>query len=104
MTRGLAVIVEGRVSGVVQRRIIPQIVSVGIPGASGMRAVEEVPAGAVNGTNKNFTIGHAAAVLVIWQNGIKLKGDGNDYTLTGTNIVFVTAPFTGDILTSVYFY
>jgi len=56
--------------------------------------------GTQNGTNTAFTIPTAllSGSDTIIQNGIVLQGGGNDYTLTGLNIAFVTAPLASDTL------
>ena len=67
---------------------------------------DEVPAGAIDGTNKTFTLANvpASGSLKLYFNGIKQKL-GLDYTLTGRTIVFITAVFPAvaqDVLTADY--
>lgn len=50
-----------------------------------------VPAGTVNGTNKDFTLPstpHSTAVLMVFVNGLL----ASDYTLSGATITFTDAP------------
>lgn len=66
----------------------------------------ETPSGAVNGANVTFTVANSptAGSFMLFQNGMKLRGGGNDFTLSGTTITFVTAPSNGDFLEAVYAY
>jgi len=68
----------------------------------------EVPTGAVNGVNLNFTLANTpspAASLEIYRNGL-LDRQGSDYSLTGNAITFfvASAPQTGDLLLAYYRY
>src|SRR5207253_9356898 len=63
--------------------------------------------GAVNGVNNTFTIATVPDPLdslELHRNGVLQQGGGVDFTLTGTNIVFVAGetPLTGDILLATY--
>lgn len=66
----------------------------------------EVPAGSINGINKNFTWLNApnpTGSLQVYRNGV-LQLQGTDYT-QGTNISsFVSAPSLGDDLVGFYRY
>ena len=65
----------------------------------------ETPTGTVNGTNAAFTLAAApspAASLKLFVNGQLMAAAGEDYTLSGANITFVTAPPTGSILRAWY--
>ena len=60
----------------------------------------EVPTGAVNGSNAAFTLANVPqnGVVSLYLNGIKQQpGSGKDYTISAGVITFVTAPSTGDI-------
>jgi hypothetical protein len=59
----------------------------------------EVPSGTIDGLNDTFTIANTpiAGSFKLY-NAIRLKGGGEDYTLTGTTIVFVTPPELGSNL------
>ncbi len=66
----------------------------------------EVPVGSVNGTNTAFTTAatFSAGSLSVFQNGIRLKGGGVDYTEGTQAFTMVTAPSTGDLLLVDYNY
>jgi hypothetical protein len=66
----------------------------------------EVPAGAVNGTNTQFTLANVpnpSTSLALFRNGL-LQRQGGDYTLSGNAIVFLTGavPQANDILAAFY--
>jgi hypothetical protein len=65
----------------------------------------EIPGGAVNGTNRVFTLQNspAAASLMLFRNGMYMLA-GFDYTLTGSTIQFAAAavPQSGDTLAASY--
>jgi hypothetical protein len=69
-------------------------------------ADEEVPTGAINGSNVTFTLAFTpspAASLILVLNGvIQHQGAGKDYTISGNTITFAVAPTTGDILLAWY--
>lgn len=61
----------------------------------------EVPSGTINGSNTTFTLANSptAGTVQIQLNGImQLVGAGNDYTITGSTITFLSAPLTGDVV------
>ena len=61
----------------------------------------ETPSGAINGTNKVFTLASApnpVNSLKVYVNGQRMKSGGEDFTLSGVTITFVTALPTGSIL------
>jgi hypothetical protein len=65
----------------------------------------EQPSGTINGTNTVFTLASTprAGTVSLFQNGIRLfVGAGNDYTISGQTITFVTAPVTGDNMIADY--
>jgi hypothetical protein len=61
----------------------------------------EVPAGTVNGSNVTFTVSRISSFLALFNNGILLTS-GNDYTLAGLTITFLTGaiPQSGDTLSA----
>lgn len=66
----------------------------------------ETPAGAVDGTNRVFTLAgtpNPARSLLVYRNGL-LQKEGVDYTLSANTITFtlVSVPVPGDILTASY--
>lgn len=69
----------------------------------------EVPSGTINGTNDTFTLANTpnSGTLALYANGLRLKsGSGNDYTISGDTITFLTGaiPQTGDVLLADYQY
>jgi hypothetical protein len=75
-------------------------------GTSGPAFVDsEIPGGAVNGTNRVFTLQNSpdGNSLMLFRNGIYMLA-GLDYTLTGSTIQFavVAVPQSGDILVASY--
>jgi hypothetical protein len=60
----------------------------------------ETPSGTIDGSNKTFTVTNSPAFITV--NGQVQAAAGEDYTLTGLSIAFVTAPDTGDIIRSFY--
>jgi hypothetical protein len=68
----------------------------------------EAPSGAINGSNRNFTLGHApnpVGGLHLFRNGVRLNMPG-DYAVTGsTNVIVLTIPpGASDILVADYRY
>ena len=67
--------------------------------ASSSHVTRETPTGAVNGANTAYTIANTpiAGTEHVFLNGILQEpGAGNDYTISGTAITYLTAPVTGD--------
>ena len=65
----------------------------------------ETPTGTVDGANAEFTLANTPNPLTslkVFVNGMLLKEAGEDYTLVGDTITFVTAPPTNSILTVGY--
>jgi len=59
----------------------------------------ETPTGSVNGTNTSFSLANTPVVgsEEVYLNGILQEpGAGNDYTISGSTITYLTAPVTGD--------
>lgn len=68
-------------------------------------ADREVPSGAINGVNVTFTLAHTpvAGSEMVYINGqLDQSGAGNDYTISGSTITYLTAPITGDVLLASY--
>jgi len=75
-------------------------------GSSPNFADQEIPGGAVNGVNTEFTLANAPsppASLRLVQNGLILES-GVDFTLSDQTITFGTAPSGGDTLLAWYRY
>lgn len=72
----------------------------------------EIPSGAINGTNKNFTVVTAPvgpSGVQLYQNGLYMAPSGIgapyfDYTLSGSTFSFTVAPPSGSILIANYQY
>lgn len=61
---------------------------------------QEIPIGTVNGSNTSFTISQAignARGVAVYLNGLQRRYT-NDFTISGTNIVFTFAPATGSLV------
>jgi len=59
----------------------------------------ETPSGAVNGSNVTYTLANTptAGTEEVFLNGIQQEpGAGNDYTISGGTITYLTAPISGD--------
>ena len=72
--------------------------------SSGVSIWGEIPAGAINGTNKNFTtaFSYATGQLGVYVNGVRQRHP-DDYTETSASAFqLVSAPLTGDILSVDY--
>jgi hypothetical protein len=66
---------------------------------SGKFVTRETPTGAINGSNTSFGLANTpvAGSESVFLNGILQEpGSGNDYTITGSTITYLTAPVTGD--------
>lgn len=69
--------------------------------AVGLIVVKEVPTGAINGSNTTFTLANTpiAGSEMVELNGLgQQSGAGNDYTISGATITYLSAPQTGDKL------
>jgi hypothetical protein len=68
--------------------------------------VRETPTGAINGVNTTFALANAplANTEQVYLNGILQEpGAGNDYTISGSTITYLSAPATGDRLKVSYY-
>lgn len=65
----------------------------------------ETPGGLINGSNTAFTtaVNYVSGSLKVYRNGVRLKGNGDDYTETTGGFTMVTAPETGARLLVDYF-
>jgi len=66
---------------------------------SGKFVTRETPTGLTNGTNTSFVLANTPVVgsESVFLNGILQEpGAGNDYTISGSAITYLTAPVTGD--------
>lgn len=66
---------------------------------------KEIPSGLINGSNVTFTLVNTPVVGSehVYRNGIlQESGAGNDYTISGATITYLTAPLTGDKLRVTY--
>jgi len=73
---------------------------------AGAEAVTETPSGLVNGSNKVFTLSNTpeSGALSIYLNGLyQEEGSGKDYVISGSDITFVDAPQTEDIIVASYY-
>ena len=60
---------------------------------------KEIPSGTINGANVTFTLANTPAVGSehVFLNGVfQESGSGNDYTITGSTITYLSAPLTGE--------
>lgn len=67
--------------------------------------VRETPSGTINGSNTTFGLASSpyAGGEMLYLNGLLQEpGAGNDYTISGQTITFLTAPATGDRLRAIY--
>lgn len=61
----------------------------------------ETPSGAVNGVNTTYTLANtpvSGSERVYLNGNLQEPGAGNDYTISGATITYLTAPLTGDII------
>jgi hypothetical protein len=61
--------------------------------------VRETPSGSVNGSNVTFTLANTptGGTEEVYLNGLQQEpGAGNDYTISGATITYLTAPISGD--------
>lgn len=66
---------------------------------------KEIPTGAINGVNAAFTLANVPVLGSehVYLNGMfQESGAGNDYTITGATITYLTAPLTGEKLRASY--
>lgn len=76
-----------------------QFSSVGSALGASNFVTRETPSGSVNSSNTTFTLANTptAGTEQVFLNGILQEpGAGNDYTISGSTITYLTAPLTGD--------
>lgn len=74
--------------------------------APSSRITRETPSGSVNGSNTSFTLANTPIVGTeeVYLNGLQQEpGAGNDYTISGATITYLTAPISGDKIRVSYF-
>lgn len=66
----------------------------------------EIPSGVIDGNNTAFVLAHTPnpSWIQLFQNGVLLEPDANDYAISGTGITMTFAPETGDKLRAYYMY
>lgn len=65
----------------------------------------ETPSGTIDGSNTTFTLANTpvSGTVIVFLNGLRQKsGAGNDYTISGSTITYLSAPLSGDVLTVSY--
>jgi hypothetical protein len=70
-------------------------------------STNEIPSGALNGSNVTFTLAHTPMTgnVVLFLNGVEQgPGSGVDYTISGSTITYNIAPITTDVLRANYPY
>jgi hypothetical protein len=73
--------------------------------ASSSYVTRETPSGSVNSSNTTYTLANTpiSGTEMVFLNGILQEpGAGNDYTISGVTITYLTAPVTGDRLRVTY--
>lgn len=65
----------------------------------------ETPLGSINGTNNVFTLLNTpiSGSVSVYLNGLQQKPYNEDYTVSGTQIIFVNPPLSGDTILCNYF-
>lgn len=115
---GAAVIVqEGTTNGnklfvlTTDGSILPGTTSIAFAEISGGASINfadnETPSGTINGSNQTFTLANTptAGSVKVYLNGIlQDAGAGNDYTISGSTITYLTAPISGDKIRANYRY
>lgn len=74
--------------------------------APASRVTRETPSGTVNGANTVFSLANTPIVGTeeVYLNGLQQEpGAGNDYTISGLTITYLTAPVSGDKIRVSYF-
>jgi hypothetical protein len=81
----------------------------GVPScvSTGATFTQGAPTGTINGANTSFTLSptpSASADVNCFENGIQQQqGAGNDYTISGATITYLTAPPTGTKLNCLWY-
>ncbi|MDZ4785574.1 MAG: hypothetical protein SGJ02_05800 [bacterium] len=73
---------------------------------TGNFVTRETPSGAINGSNTAFALAFAPSPVAserVFLNGVlQAPGGGNDYTISGTAITYLTAPSSGETIVVTY--
>ena len=92
--------------GTLNTTAITFINPIGVGGLSNANFVDkEIPSGTINGSNVTFTLANApiANSEHVYLNGLlQESGSGNDYTITGAVITYLSAPLTGEKIRVTY--
>ena len=75
-----------------------------LSGAAATQVVREIPAGAINGVNHDFTLANTPVVgsEQVYLNGLLQDERGIDYSIVGAVITFILAPISGDRILVTY--
>lgn len=93
----ITLIAAGSAAGTWDSHLALSSTSAGL--TSGNFVTRETPSGAVNGSNTAYTLANTPTVGTeeVFLNGILQEpGAGNDYTISGGTITYLTAPLSGD--------
>lgn len=95
-------------------KLAAQATGTGLKGGAGSNlainiSTRETPSGTINGSNTSFTLANTpvSGTEMVYTNGLlQQAGSGNDYTISGTGITFLTGaiPQSGDRVLVSYFY
>ena len=86
------------------------ISTAGVPGCTadtGVNLNQGAPTGTINGSNTSFSLSPTPTVSAnvnCFENGVQQQqGSGNDYTISGATITYLTAPPTGSKLNCLWY-
>jgi len=77
----------------------------GTLGSTANFVIEEIPTGAINGVNVNYSLAYTptAGTVKVYLNGLRQRsGAGNDFTISTNIITFITPPIAGDVISCDY--
>ena len=108
------------VDALAQRPMMPLAAYIGMPGATGPQGAlgssgesgssytsinGEIPTGNVDGVNVIFALANLPVFLILWLDGVRLQpGLGFDYTRNAAQIVMLSVPQAGQLLSADYLY
>lgn len=93
----VTLIAQGSAAGTWDTHLALSSTSAGL--TSGNFVTRETPSGSVNGSNTAFTLANTptAGTEEVFLNGLLQEpGAGNDYTISGASITYLSAPISGD--------
>lgn len=93
----ITLIAQGSAAGTWDSHLALSTTSAGLTSANFV--TRETPAGSINGSNTAFTLANTptAGTEEVFLNGLLQEpGAGNDYTISGATITYLTAPISGD--------